>query len=206
MQCDICGKETGVFLTEMEGARIYVCRTCNPKGEGRIARTPRTDFKPRTNFAPRTAPRLPKDYQDPFDLTNYELVEDYTKKIIALREEKKLTIEDFAKSVYIPVSYMHKVEQGKLKPSSRLLLKIYEKYGLLLIDKMPEVAKPIFRKHAAKPDFRKEYGKKNFRKDFNTNEEKRERFEGSKVIYKPEDVKEKELVTEEYNNKKKIVL
>jgi uncharacterized protein (TIGR00270 family) len=205
MQCDICGKETSVFLTEMEGARIYVCRACNPKGEGRIARTPRT-FTPRPNFTPRTAPRLPKDYQDPFDLTNYELVEDYTKKIVALREEKKLTIEDFAKSVYIPVSYMQKVEQGKLKPSSRLLLKIYEKYGLLLIDKLPDMDKPIFRKHIVKKDFSER--KNNFKRDFKNenNFERREKFEGSKVIYKPEESKEKELVTEEYNNKKKIVL
>lgn len=204
MQCDICGKETSVFLTEMEGARIYVCRACNPKGEGRIARPQRT-FTPKPNFTPRVTPRLPKDYQDPFDLTNYELVEDYTKKIVALREEKKLTIEDFAKSVYIPVSYMQKVEQGKLKPSSRLLLKIYEKYGLLLIDKLPDMDKPIFRKHIVKKDFSE---RKNFKRDFKSenNFERREKFEGSKVIYKPEESKEKELVTEEYNNKKKIVL
>mgnify|MGYP007068806367 CR=1 FL=1 len=96
MQCDICGKETSVFLAEMEGARIYVCRACNPKGEGRIARPQRT-YTPK-KFNPKVVPRLPKDYQDPFDLTNYELVEDYTKKITALRDEKKLTIEDFVNS------------------------------------------------------------------------------------------------------------
>jgi len=38
MPCEICGKETRVQLTNIKGAKLYVCMDCNPTGDGVVKR------------------------------------------------------------------------------------------------------------------------------------------------------------------------
>ncbi len=199
MQCDICGKETRVFLTEVEGAKLYVCSVCNPSGTGRISRP---KFNNERNFK-KFVPRVPTMKEDPFDLTNYDLVDNYLEKLKEIRESKKMTIEEFAKFLFVPDSYLQKVEQGKLKPSSSLLLKIYEKCSILLINKMPEINKPkLFRKHKPFENRPRFENKRKFDKEENKDEPK---YLGPKTIYQAES-NEDMSKTVDHNNKKKIIL
>jgi len=205
MQCDICGKETRVFLTEMEGAKLYVCIACNPKGEGKIERPKRDfNFKQKKPFV-----RFSEQKQEPFDLSSYDLLEDYADQIKKLRESKNKTYDEFAKDLYVTSSYLQKVEQGKLKPSAGLLLKLYEKHNLLLVNKVPgkefpKKEKKEFRK--PKPKFEnRERREGQEKRDFKPRE-KEMRLTEPKQIYAPEENKGESFESVSHNNKKKLVL
>jgi uncharacterized protein (TIGR00270 family) len=216
MQCDICGKTTRVFLADMEGAKIYVCSACNPSGEGKIIR-PRTEHN--NNFVKKTyVPKFTMRKQEPFDLNNYDLIENYADQIKQLREANKKTFEEFAKDLYVTASYLQKVEQDKLKPSAGLLLKIYEKYGLLLINKKPGAdAKELpqkreFHHRDVKRDGPRKDFKPRFNKDFKPRERhndfilREEKITTPKEIYAPEEQKGEAFESVSHNNKKKIIL
>jgi putative transcription factor len=154
MQCDICGQNKRVLLTELEGARIYVCSDCNPSGKGIVKR----EFKP-NNFQNRsTSPTANKvigyvpnaQHKEPkhffkktftnkpkkaglFSKDDYDLVENYGDLVRKAREGKGLTIEDLAKNMKEQTSYLQKIEQGKLKPNDAVVFKIYGFLGLNLI-------------------------------------------------------------------------
>jgi len=213
MQCDICGKETRVFLTDMEGAKLYVCSLCNPSGEGKIFR-PRPQEGTRPQFFKKTfAPKFVMRKQEPFDLNNYDLVENYAEQIKNLREANKKTFEEFAKDLYVTASYLQKVEQDKLKPSAGLLLKLYEKYGLLLVNKIPGREAPELPKKKFEFKPRPKFEPRNFDKPrFERSKDsfagqKEEKFVGSKEIYAPEEQHRDQIYASvEHNNKKKIIL
>ncbi len=218
MQCDICGKETRVFLADLEGAEVYVCSNCNPTGEGK-KRTVYNSSETRPRFGPpkfarQQAPVFRERKEEPFDLTNYEIVQNYAELIRQEREKRKLTLEDFARQLYTQESFVHGVEQGKFKPNNNLLLKLFEKFGLVLVQKKentinekPEtfVRLPLKQNNNnfQKNNFNRNnsFPKKEFRKEFR----KEERFEP--VVFKPEiETPQKELEAVEMNHKKKLVL
>ena len=151
MPCDICGKETRVQFTNIEGARLYVCRDCNPTGEGIIERK-RQDFrkvnrpfrKPmsllekkkiddekKSTFTQRKPQRNYRKFKQ-FD-SDLKLVENYNQVFRKAREDKNLSMEDLAKKMRESESFLHKIEQGKLKPNDRVLLKIYDFLGVTLV-------------------------------------------------------------------------
>jgi len=156
MSCDICGSNKKAYLTEIEGARLYVCDMCNPTRAGRIrierkVFTPRPrpnftrtnpigqnkgvenkekrDFRPKKRFVKSFAPKRYKS----FELNDYDLVENYGDVLKKAREEKKITIDDLAKNIREPVSFLIKIEQGKLKPNDKMLLKLYDYLGVNLV-------------------------------------------------------------------------
>jgi len=212
MQCDICGKETRIFLTEMEGAKLYVCSLCNPSGQGKIARPQRTEgykphFKPRVNV-----PQFKMRKQEPFDLNNYDLVENYAEQIKAIREQNKKTFEEFAKDLFVTASYLQNVENDKLKPSAGLLLKLYEKYNLLLVVPKPGVDVSALPKKKfefkPKPHFeKKKFDKSKFeRSKGNFAGEKEEYLATPKEVYVSENKQEQSYEPVSQNAKKKIIL
>lgn len=219
MQCDICGKETRVFLADLEGAEVHVCSNCNPTGEGKkrtVYNSPETKskFGPQ-KFVRQQAPVFRERKEEPFDLTNYEIVQNYAELIKQEREKRKLTIEDFARELRTQSSFSHSVEQGKLKPNNNLLLKLFEKFGLVLVQKKentinekPErfVRPPL--KQNNNNDFQKNnFNRNNFypRTEFKREFRKEEKFEP--VVFKPEiETPQKELEAVEMNHKKKLVL
>ncbi|PIU21930.1 MAG: hypothetical protein COT14_03905 [Candidatus Diapherotrites archaeon CG08_land_8_20_14_0_20_30_16] len=210
MQCDICGKETRVFLTEMEGAKIYVCGLCNPSGDGKVARQQRTEFS--SDFVRKTyVPKFAMRKQEPFDLNNYDLTENSSEQIRKLRESKNLNVEDFARTLYVTASYLLKVEQGKLKPSAALLLKLYEKYNLLLVNKIPGKEPEPKKDFPQRPTIERNLPERRFEnKRFEPRkfegQKKEEKFLGSKEIYAPEEQKCEGIETVNHNNKKKLIL
>lgn len=216
MQCDICGKETRVFLADLEGAEIHVCSNCNPTGEGKkriVYATP--EATPQSKFSRLPIPTFRERKEEPFDLTNYEIVSNYAELIRQEREKRKLTIEDFAKQIYQQASYVQKVERGELKPNNNLLLKLFGKFGLVLVqrkgnnssEKAEQSVRPKFRtnnNNFQKNNFNRNnfYPRTEFKKEFRKEAEK---FEP--VVFKPEiETPPKEPETVEMNHKKKLIL
>lgn len=145
MSCDICGSNKRAFLTELEGARVYVCEQCNPSKDGRVKfekkvftprpkmqskpNTEKKEFKPRKRFVKSFAPTRYKS----FELADYDLVENYGGVLRKAREDKNITIEDMATKIREQPSYLIKIEQGKLKPNDKILLKLYDFLGVNLV-------------------------------------------------------------------------
>ena len=206
MPCEICGRENvKVYLTNIDGAQLWVCGDCNPTGEGRIYKREKTnfvkkDFKHKT-FDKKTNKIRQKfdekfkryEKEDGFDLANYELVENFGDKIKKAREDKKLTLKEFANKLKESESYLQKIEQNKLKPNDRVLLKIYDvlKINLIKFDdsknKKPEYKKKTF----------KDYKKKSNYKKYDSNT--------SVVIENPNAKKDLIIEETEMNHKRKIV-
>jgi uncharacterized protein (TIGR00270 family) len=157
MPCDICGQEKRVFLANIEGARLYVCWDCNPSGEGRIKferkpqyvnrvenkTSPQNPFK-RTfnNNKPFVKKKFTRKQEVAFQMEGYELIENYGKAIRTAREAKKMSLQDLAKKISEGESYLHGIEQERLKPNAGILLKLNESLGInlvRLIQEDPEV-------------------------------------------------------------------
>lgn len=208
VQCEICGRDTRVSLTNMEGAQIYVCSICNPTGEGRIKQSyPKYEGKStrqtHTPFKFSTTRKFDEKKEERFDLTNYEVVSNYAELIHKERENRKLSIEDFAKELYLPMSFVHKVERGELKPTNNLLLRLFSKFGLVLVQKKEKTQqeKERFVQH------NKEYRNNKYSNNqFNRNKQYPKQ-ESTIFVYKPEiETPQKDPEPVEMNNRKKLVL
>ena len=144
MPCEICGRENvKVYLTNIDGAKLWVCSDCNPSGEGRIK------FERKKKII-KTKPDIKKDIKKEFkqrkkhkkhnyhrksffEMEDYDLIENYGNVLKKAREDKKLTLEEFAKKIKESASYLQKIEHNRLKPNDRVLLKIYDFLGINLL-------------------------------------------------------------------------
>jgi|GEM_PF-3369578 len=159
MQCDICGRQVRAYLTNMEGATLYVCDECNPSKEGRVKR----EFKDFRKFdkkpvdksqtsLPRLIDRLnqkqkffnkrpktfaPRRYSG-FQADDYDLIDNYGEVLRKAREEKGIKLEDFAKQIKEQASFLLKIEQGKLKPNDRIILKVHDVLNINLAKTVEE--------------------------------------------------------------------
>ncbi len=146
MTCDICGSNRKAYLTNMEGAKLYVCDLCNPKREGRI-KIERKIFTPKPKFTKLVKDKIKKEFKPikrntqnfapkrykSFELEDYDLIDDYGAVLRKAREDKNITLEDFAKKIRESASFLMKIEQGKLKPNDKILLKVYDFLGVNLV-------------------------------------------------------------------------
>lgn len=146
MSCDICGQDKRTMLTDIENAKIYVCQDCNPSGQGVVKKTPtynntrpkvqNNNFRPSQNYQKKKMPsnfkygqRKPKL----FDSQDYEFVDNYGEVIRKAREQKGLTLTELANNLKEQESYIHKIEQGKLKPNDAVIFKLFNFLGVNLI-------------------------------------------------------------------------
>lgn len=122
MECEICGSPGAAHTILLEGNRLLVCGNCASLGK-EIKRE--EAVKPgRKVFAE------PRDVEDDFDF-----VENYGAIIKSAREHKGLTVEELSKKAYIKESFMHKIEQGRLKPELQMARKLENLLCITLIEK-----------------------------------------------------------------------
>ncbi len=75
----------------------------------------------------------------------YDVVEDYGQIIKRAREERGLTQEDLARLVGVKLSYIRKVEQGKMVPELPVLRKLEKLLSVKLVEEaVPREEKAIY--------------------------------------------------------------
>ncbi len=121
----MCGKDTKVFKTKIEGTMMKVCRDCSKFGkvigEVKISIKDTVRQKVATIFA-----------QEEEEIIE-EIVPDYSAKLRKVRQKKKMDQRDFARFIAEKESVVSKLETGSLKPSLKLARKLQNRLGIKLI-------------------------------------------------------------------------
>lgn len=126
-QCDMCGKDTELIKTLIEGTQLYVCRNCSKFG---------TQVK---------SENLGVGRKLKFKINKKRILEDseiivsnFSQKIKKKREKLGLKQKDLAKILAEKESVIHKIESGNLEPPLKLAKKIEKKLNLQLVITNPE--------------------------------------------------------------------
>ncbi|MDI6867531.1 multiprotein bridging factor aMBF1 [Methanoculleus sp.] len=134
MQCELCGApiQGQSKIIKIEGAELRVCARCAKYGtEVQQPRQSVGSQKTQGFAAPQTPRRRSRDV---FDLMEGELVEDYTNRIRAAREERGWSTLDLAQAIKERELLIKKIEKGDLIPEDDVRQKLEKALNIRLID------------------------------------------------------------------------
>ena len=113
MQCEICGGRGANQTIILDGAEMLVCLQCSSYGK---------PVKPSFNQNFNLRPRMPTEKIEKFDET--PLAQDFGNKVKTAREKRGLTVKELAEKLFEKESVLHKIEQQKHPPETRLIEKL----------------------------------------------------------------------------------
>lgn len=136
MYCEICGRpiEGEPIAIELDGAVLYVCRSCAAKYGGKtLSKTP----QPQQQKKP--AKPIPQPQRS--RLPELELVDDFGDVIRRARENLGLSRETLAAMLGIKETVLRRIEAGQLQPDLALARKIEKALGIrILVESREEAA------------------------------------------------------------------
>lgn len=125
MQCEMCGTDTNLVKTSIEGSELNVCNKC--ANFGKIINKPRTIvFKPK-----------PATFNKNSSLT-LSIIPNYASVIKSKRESLELNQEDLAKKLNEKWSVIQKIESNSFKPSFDLARKLERFLKIELVEQIKE--------------------------------------------------------------------
>ena len=120
MQCEICGSEAQLYIVEVEGSKLRVCKSCAKFGK--LIAPLKSTSKPPV--------KKKIEVTKPIEI----IVADYSKRIKRAREALNLKQEDFAKKINEKLSLIHKIETGAITPHIKLAKKIEQFLKIRLVE------------------------------------------------------------------------
>ena len=129
MICEMSGKDTNLFLTEVEGCELNVCRPCGKFGKViKAIRPPVREKKPKK--------------EEKIELVRKEIIMIITPKysniIKQKRERMNMKQQDLAKMIAEKESVINNLESGKLEPSIRLARKLEKFLRVKIVEQHEE--------------------------------------------------------------------
>ncbi|MBT3297480.1 TIGR00270 family protein [archaeon] len=106
-KCEMCGKEDRLRRAKVEGTELNVCGNCTKYGE--VVKS--NNYYSSKDSKNQNFRRKTVKIEGP----EYELVPDYNKIILKIRQDKDMKQEDFANSINERLSVLQKWENGTLK-------------------------------------------------------------------------------------------
>lgn len=132
MECEICGRymEKGKRV-RVENTVVVTCDDCS--GYGNVVSEVQVKVRKRdTNIQkPFSAPDIDLELGD----NEGTLIEDYYSVIQKSREKLGLKQEELAKAINEPVSLIHRIESGRIKPSTEVARKIQKRLKIRLFER-----------------------------------------------------------------------
>ncbi|HYD03111.1 MAG TPA: multiprotein-bridging factor 1 family protein [Alphaproteobacteria bacterium] len=122
--CELCGKNTAEFKTQVEGTMMNVCKDCSRFG----------DVKGKSNVRIVVQESRKPAFKEP----EYIFVSGYGNIVKNAREKLKLTQEDFAKKISEHKSLIHQVESEHIKPSIVFAKKLEKSLGITIVEEVVE--------------------------------------------------------------------
>lgn len=122
MDCELCGQNPAVLVSEIEGTMMNVCKNCSKFGI--------TKNKKNVNL-------IVKEKQKSNE-PNYVFVEDYGLKLKKEREKLGLKQEEMAKRLNIRSSLLHQIESQHLKPSIDLARKLEKELRIKILEEIKD--------------------------------------------------------------------
>jgi putative transcription factor len=126
MQCEMCGKDTELFLAVIEGSQLKTCEKCGKFGKI-ISR-----IRPAQQKQSAAKPLITEE------LSMERVVPDYAQRIRAEREKQKLTQDEFAKKIMVKASVLHKIETGQYEPPIDTARKLEKILHITLVEQRTE--------------------------------------------------------------------
>ncbi len=123
MSCDMCGADGELFLTEIEGSKLNLCKECSKFG---------TVIKKITNKEVST--QIEKIKTMPEEQIVQVIVKDYSGLIKKKRESLGLKQKELAKRIAEKESVIHKLESGQIEPNLNLARKLEKTLGIRLLE------------------------------------------------------------------------
>ncbi len=127
--CEICGKDSFLLKTKIEGAVLQLCKSCGAGGQV-------LDNRSFNNFNKKRGFRSQRRDQE----DTRSIVSDYAKRLQAARNKQGMSQEDFAKSLNERLSTVQKWESGQMKPWLSVAKKLERLLGISLIEKKDDGA------------------------------------------------------------------
>lgn len=132
MNCDMCGKDTQLFIVSIEGAKMQACKDCGKYGKF-IGQVKTKEEKVQEDarikeILERKSKPLTKDFE-----THETIAANYSQIIRKKREALGMSQEDFAKKLNIKESEIHHLENNQFRPPIDLARKIEKSLGIKLI-------------------------------------------------------------------------
>ncbi len=131
LYCEVCGRETSVLIPVIiDGALVHACPSCARLG---------TPVRRRAEPAPPPRRAPPRRRRGPDLLsTEWELVEDYGRRIREARSRLNMTLDELAARVGERRSALAKIERGELRPTDQVIVRLEKVLGVKLRFKIEE--------------------------------------------------------------------
>jgi putative transcription factor len=135
MQCDMCGKEDRLFIAEVEGTELKVCKNCASfgklKGAAKSLQPEKKSKKKEQNID-----NLHKEEQKKEIILR--IMQGYGLIVKNAREKLGLKQEELAKKINEKISIVHSIETERHEPSISLAEKIEHHLHIKLIEQYEE--------------------------------------------------------------------
>ncbi|MFH1053391.1 MAG: multiprotein bridging factor aMBF1 [Candidatus Woesearchaeota archaeon] len=131
MQCNLCGKQAELFLVDIEGSELEVCKSCS--SHGKIIKRVKTveqvkkEEKSEKEF-------IKKIIRGPEKEIIQMIAEGYSQRIKNAREKLNLKQEDFALKINEKQNLIHNIETGRMEPSIPLARKLEKFLNIILVE------------------------------------------------------------------------
>ena len=149
-ECEVCGREAySLFKRDIEGVIMEVCSECSNMGEEpkverkqRVRQAIRSNntqkfqsmyAKPRMPASPYKKAKLPYSRKD--RIANLKLVDNAIELLIKVRNQHKLTTQQFALSLLIKENYLKRIEKRTISMPINLAQRIEKKYKITLTER-----------------------------------------------------------------------
>jgi len=124
--CEMCGRESSLITTSVEGVEMNVCSGCSRYGS----------VKKQTFGKVYTPSRKIRNDQEP----QFRIVRNYASLIKSCREKKGMNQDDFANFLQEKVSIIAKWESDRLRPSVGAARRLEKLFNINLVEsEMTEV-------------------------------------------------------------------
>jgi len=133
INCDMCGKESSLFKTDLEGSILSLCSDCSKYGS--VISAIREEKE-----EPKKHVREIKQEQEEIVLA---IVQGYGDIIKKKREDFGIKQEDVAKKINEKVSLIHKLEINQFEPSIELARKIEKFLHVKLVEQQKLGLEPL---------------------------------------------------------------
>ncbi len=133
MQCELCGRETDLFIAEVEGTELRICEKCAKFGK--IIRRVPAPAKIKAKSKSGSEKGNPPGNAEETEVIEL-IAEGYGMAIRNKRERMGLSQKDFAKRVAEKESLIQKLETENIEPSIPLAKKLEKILGVKLVEEV----------------------------------------------------------------------
>lgn len=123
MNCELCGKKTAIYNSEIEGTMMKVCADCAKFGKSKIETNVKISYKEKK-----------KEPREPI----YMFVDGYGKIVKNTRERLGLKQDEMAKRLNEKESMLHQIESENFKPNIELARKLERELRIKIVEEIQD--------------------------------------------------------------------